>query len=136
MTYVPTEADSPYIRMGGETPVKAVAARFYDHVDADEPELARLHPLDAEGRVSPGARERFALFLVEWTGGPTLYSPTHGHPRLRMRHADVPVTAGMAAAWLRCMDAAMGDVGVETEVRAFLMMRFAEISENLRNIRE
>jgi len=135
MTYVPTEADSPFHRLGGEVGVQAIAARFYDHMDADEPELARLHALDANGKVSAGSRARFGLFLVEWTGGPPVYSPVHGHPRLRMRHGDVPVDGAMIAAWLRCMGKAMAEAGVDAEVHAFLMGRFGQICENLRNIR-
>lgn len=113
--------------------MRALAARFYDHMDEDEPALARLHQLDEAGRVSAGARERFALFLVEWLGGPLLYSPVHGHPRLRMRHARVPIDGAMRDAWLRCMNAAMDDVGVPSHTRPFLAQRFAEVAEFLRN---
>ncbi len=136
MTYQPTEADSPFHRMGGEAGVRAIAGRFYDWMDAEQPELARLHPLDARGRVSPAARERFALFLVEWSGGPQLYSPVHGPPKLRMRHADVPVSRDMKDAWLHCMARALEEAGVDAEVQDLLAMRFGEIGENLRNIRE
>ena len=51
-------------------------------MDATEPELARLHELDAEGRVSRRSRDNFGLFLIEWLGGPRNFSATRGHPRL------------------------------------------------------
>jgi hemoglobin len=134
MTWIPTQDDSPYHRIGDEPAVRALVTRFYDHVDADEPSLARLHEHDEQGHVSAAARERFALFLVEWLGGPMVYSPTHGHPRLRMRHARLPIDAAMQQAWLRCMGRAMDDVGVDGELREFLDARFAEIAGNLRNV--
>lgn len=128
--------DMPFHRLGGEARARELAARFYDHMDADEPALARLHELDAEGRVSSGSRERFASFLVEWLGGPKAYSPVHGHPRLRMRHARVPVDVAMRDAWLRCMESAMDDLAVEGELRAYLSARFAEVADFMRNVPE
>src|SRR3954463_8931412 len=81
----------PFDELGGEAPVRALVELFYDVMDRDEPELGRLHPLDDAGRVSRASRDRFALFLVGWLGGPQDYVAAHGHPRLRMRHARVPV---------------------------------------------
>jgi len=133
MSWTPTQDDAPYHRLGGEEAVRALAKRFYDHMDAEEPALARLHDLDAEGKVSARSREHFALFLVEWLGGPPLYSPVKGHPRLRLRHGKVTVNTAMRDAWLRCMQHAMDDCGIEGEVRTFLDARFAEVAEFLRN---
>ena len=48
-------------------------------------------PLYPEEDLGP-AEERFRLFLVQYWGGPTTYSDTRGHPRLRMRHAPFAVT--------------------------------------------
>ena len=78
-------------------------------------------------------REAFALFLVEWLGGPNEYSAKHGHPRLRMRHAHVAVDASMRDAWLRCMTAALVHENVDDEVRDYLGRRFAEVADFLRN---
>ena len=50
-----------------------------------------LRPLYPEEDLGP-AEERFLLFLVQYWGGPTTYSDTRGHPRLRMRHAPFAVT--------------------------------------------
>ena len=124
---------SPFDAIGGDEIVRRLATRFYDRMDTDEPALANLHDHDAEGRVSPRTRERFTRFLIEWLGGPALYSPREGHPRLRMRHARVPIDASMRDAWLRCMEGAMDDVGVRGDTRAFLSQRFAEVADFLRN---
>lgn len=133
MTWTPTETDNPYTRIGGEAAARALAEAFYDAMDAHEPELARLHPLDAEGRVARKARDAFASFLVEWLGGPAVYSPVHGHPRLRMRHGRVPVDESMRDAWLRAMKRAMDARGIDGEVRAYLDVRFGEVADFLRN---
>ena len=43
-------------------------------------------PLYPEGSETKGARERLALFLIQYWGGPDTYMQERGHPRLRMRH--------------------------------------------------
>jgi len=131
--WVPTLDDTPYHRLGGEEAVRALAHAFYDAMDTAEPVLARLHELDAEGRVNTGTRERFGLFLVGWLGGPQHYMERHGHPRLRMRHGHLPVDTGMRDAWLRCMQKALDARGVTGGLRRFLEERFAQVADFLRN---
>jgi hemoglobin len=135
MSFTPDATDSPFARVGGEARVRALVERFYDHMDAHEPALAHLHRCDAQGRVDRGSRDRFALFLIGWLGGPQTYMERHGHPRLRMRHGRVTVDVAMRDAWLRCMTAAMDAElpDLDREVRAFLDARFAEVADFLRN---
>lgn len=128
------EKVTPFELVGGEVVVRALVARFYDHMDAHEPALSRLHETDERGHVAPAARERFTLFLIGWLGGPQDYVARHGHPRLRMRHARVPVNEAMREAWLRCMRAALEAQGVAGPVRAFLEERFADVAAFLRNV--
>lgn len=132
MAWIPTREDSPFHRLGEER-ARALAARFYDHMDESEPALAALHEVEADGKVSSGTRSRFAHFLVEWLGGPSVYSSVHGHPRLRMRHAKVKVDDPMKEAWLRCMQKAMDDLAIDGELRSFLDGRFAEVATFLVN---
>ena len=117
----------PFDLVGGREPTLALAEAFYDAMDAHEPVLAKLHSLDEEGRVSRAAREKFGLFLVGWLGGPQEYMAQHGHPRLRMRHANVPVDSAMRDAWLRCMARAMDARAIHGELRSFLDAQFAQI---------
>jgi hemoglobin len=124
---------TPFQALGHDAAI-ALANRFYDHMDAHEPALVALHRCDESGtRVAPIVRERFASFLVEWLGGPQDYSRANGHPRLRMRHAHVAVDVAMRDAWLRCMNAALAHESVNEEVRDYLVKRFAEVADFLRN---
>jgi hemoglobin len=124
---------TPFEQIGGEAKVRALVERFYDAMSELEPELARLHPLDGEGRVSRESRDRFALFLIGWLGGPQEYMRLHGHPRLRMRHAQVPVDLRMRDAWLRCMAQALDAEPVDPPLRTLLSQRFSEVADFLRN---
>lgn len=122
----------PFDHLGHEGAV-ALAARFYDHMDAHEPALVAVHPNDGQGHVSQTVRDNFAAFLVEWLGGPRIYSTVHGHPRLRMRHGHVPIGTDQRDAWLRCMNVALEHPEVSADVRDYLRQRFAEVADFLRN---
>jgi hemoglobin len=128
------DLDSPFQMVGGRAVTERLAARFYEVMEQYEPALAAVHRQTAAGGIDPTVKERFALFLVGWLGGPQEYMEKHGHPRLRMRHARVPVDETMRDAWLRCMSRAMDDVGVAGRVRIFLDQRFAEVANFLMNV--
>ena len=126
-------AETPFALLGGADRVRALVERFYDVMSDREPALAALHEC-VDGVVSRGMRDRFGLFLIGWLGGPQDYVAQHGHPRLRMRHARVAVNVAMRDAWLRCMIAAMDDLGVTGDVRSFLDARFGEVADFMRNV--
>ena len=126
--------ETPYELVGGSDAVRTLVERFYDIMSDREPELAHLHPCTPDGRVAREPRDRFAMFLIGWLGGPEDYVQKHGHPRLRMRHARVAVNVAMRDAWMRCMTAAMEHHGITGEVRTFLDARFAEVADFLRNV--
>jgi hemoglobin len=127
-----TEA-TPFSELGGKDAVYALAHAFYDAMEREEPELTAQHRLAEPGRVHPEVRERFALFLVGWLGGPQDYVAQHGHPRLRMRHARVLVNIDMRDAWIRSMQRALDERAVTGALRTFLDERFAEVADFMRN---
>jgi hemoglobin len=123
---------TPFERIGGEANVRALAERFYDAMDEHEPALAALHPLE-NGKVSRAARDKFALFLVGWLGGPQEYVRLNGHPRLRMRHAHVPVSQAMRDAWMRSMRLALNHENIDADLRAFLEEKLGDVADFMRN---
>ncbi len=125
---------TPFELVGGADRVRSLVERFYDVMAEREPALARLHVCTADGRVDRGSRDRFALFLIGWLGGPDDYVAQHGHPRLRMRHNRVSVDVAMRDAWLRCMQAALDAEHIAGDVRTFLDGRFAEVADFMRNV--
>jgi hemoglobin len=84
-----------YDEIGGYPTIAKIVDRFYEGVAEDEV----LRPLYPEQDLGPAA-ERFTLFLAQYWGGPTTYSDTRGHPRLRMRHAPFAVTPVARDHWL------------------------------------
>jgi hemoglobin len=127
---------TPYDALGGRDSVNALAERFYDVMSETEPALAAIHECDPTGVVARRPRDRFALFLLGWLGGPDDYVQANGHPRLRMRHGRVKVNLAMRDAWLRCMQTAMNDRQINGEVRTYLDTRFAEVADFMRNVED
>jgi len=133
MPFVPSATHTPYEALGGEPAVRVLVEHFYDAMSTLEPPLAALHPCDADGRVSRGSRDRFALFFIGWLGGPQAYVAQFGHPRLGMRHARVPIDTSMSEAWMRCMRHAFDECGVTGDIRGYLDARLGEVAAFLRN---
>jgi hemoglobin len=128
--------DNPYREIGGRETVLGLVERFYDIMEQMEPELAAVHEIDGDGKISRRNRDRFGSFLLGWLGGPDDYVRANGHPRLRMRHGRVPVDTALRDAWLRCMFAAMDGCAVPAPVNAFLRQRFSEVADFLRNVED
>src|SRR3954453_16416545 len=99
-----------YDAIGGYPTIVKIVTCFYEGVAEDEV----LRPLYPEEDLAPAA-ERFTMFLVQYWGGPTTYSDTRGHPRLRMRHAPFAVTPKAGDHWLAHFRAGLDEVGLTPE---------------------
>ncbi|MFJ3879604.1 globin [Streptomyces sp. NPDC090077] len=104
-----------YEQVGGEATFRRLVHRFYQGVAGDP----LLRPMYPEEDLGP-AEERFALFLMQYWGGPTTYSENRGHPRLRMRHAPFQVDAAAHDAWLAHMRVAVDELGLAPQHEAQL----------------
>jgi hemoglobin len=120
----------PYDLIGGESVVRGLVDRFYDLMDL-EPGYAALRA--AHGTDLAGAREKLFMFLSGWLGGPPLYTEQHGHPRLRMRHMPFSIGVLERDQWVACMDQAMGEVGIDSQMRARLKASFMQTADWMRN---
>lgn len=112
-----TDVEGPtlYARMGGEATFAHIAKVFYQGV-ATDPVLKPMYP---EADLAP-AEERLRLFLGQYWGGPSTYSATRSHPRLRMRHAPYAVTPAARDRWLTHMLSGVDSVQLEPELDAML----------------
>lgn len=95
---------------GGET-FRRLVAKFYEGVAAD-PILRPIYP-DAD---LADAQERLFLFLQQYWGGPSTYSETRGHPRLRLRHAPFEIGVVQRDAWLGHMRVAVTSLTLSTDL--------------------
>jgi hemoglobin len=92
---------SLFERVGGQAWFVRLVDDFYDAVE-DDPVLRPLYPANLVG-----SRNRLAMFLARYFGGPAAYSAARGHPRLRMRHFRFTIGPPERDAWLRLMTEAV-----------------------------
>ena len=121
---------TPFEWIGGEQKVHALVERFYDLMDL-EPKYAALRA--AHGTELARARQNLFWFLCGWLGGPAHYTDRFGHPRLRMRHMPFSIGVLERDQWLACMDEAMGDVGIDPDLRRRLNESFFQTADWMRN---
>ncbi len=119
---------TPFDALGGQERIRSIVDRFYDIVDADAPNLRAMLPED-----DAVSRQKLFEYLVEWTGGPDLYSSHRGHPRMRMRHMPFAIGEAEVDAWLACMERSLDDNEVAGPVRAFLDGKFTALAQHMRN---
>ncbi|GAA4573434.1 globin [Micromonospora coerulea] len=101
--------------IGGEPTFRKLVDEFYAGVATDP----LLRPMYPEEDLGPAA-DRFALFLMQYWGGPNTYSAQRGHPRLRMRHAPFRIGAAERDAWLHHMRRAVDRLDLPPELAGAL----------------
>ena len=123
-------APTPYVRLGGAEAVRALVDRFYDLMDLEAAyaDLRRVHGSDLGS-----ARDKLTWFLSGWLGGPDLYIERFGHPRLRARHLPFSIGVVERDQWLACMNQAMGEQGVDEDLRVRLLQAFFQTADWLVN---
>lgn len=103
--------------MGGAETIRRMVEAFYPKVQ-EHPLLGPLFPED----ITPVMEKQY-LFLTQFFGGPPLFSEQYGHPMMRARHLPFEITPERAAAWLGCMEKALVEIGMERDVREFVLER-------------
>lgn len=121
---------APFEGFGGEDRVITLVERFYDLMDI-EPSYSDLRAV--HGSDLSRARQHLFWFLCGWLGGPQHYTERFGHPRLRQRHMPFAIGIKERDQWLACMDQAMGEIGLDGELRRRLRESFFQTADWMRN---
>jgi len=124
------ESSTPYELIGGDAGVRALVERFYDLMDS-APEAATIRKLHAASLKA--SREKLYMYLTGWTGGPPIYVEKHGHPRLRARHLPFHISSRERDEWLWCMDRALDEQEMPSQVRNFLREKLHALADHMRN---
>ncbi len=121
---------SMYERIGGAVAVDRLVEAFYGHMDS-LPEAKTIRDMHAADLGS--VKIVLKRYLSEWTGGPKLYSPEKGHPRLRQRHMGFSIGNAERDAWLLCMRKALGETIGDPTARAELDFNMTKLADWMRN---
>ena len=128
-----TDADvqvSMFERIGGAVAIDRLVEAFYRRMDS-EPEAATIRAMHASDLGPVGSVLK--RYLSEWTGGPKLYSPEKGHPRLRQRHMGFAIGDAERDAWLLCMRGALAETVQDEAARADIDAALTKLADWMRN---
>ncbi len=121
---------SMFERIGGAVVIDRLVEAFYLRMDT-LPEATTIRAMHAPD-LSP-VKSVLKRYLSEWTGGPKLYSPEKGHPRLRLRHMGFAIGNAERDAWLLCMRGAMAETIADNIARQELDAALTKLADWMRN---
>lgn len=121
---------SMFERIGGSATIDCLVDRFYERMETlPEAQVIRaMHAADL-GVI----RDVLKRYLIEWTGGPRLYSVEKGHPRLRQRHFGFAIGDAERDAWMLCMRGALEETVIDAAARQDLDKALAGLADWMRN---
>lgn len=121
---------SMFDRIGGAVSIDRLVESFYRRMDTlpEAKTIRAMHAADL-GQVKSVLKR----YLSEWTGGPKLYSPEKGHPRLRQRHMGFPIGNAERDAWLLCMRGALEETVVDDAARQEIDAALTKLADWMRN---
>ena|SRR5450755_2434522 len=112
----------------GEDGFERLVAAFYKQIPGD-PILGPMYPADDLA----GAEERLREYLIYRFGGPERYIEARGHPRLRARHMQFPITVAASDRWFELMTRALAEASLPREAEPVLRNFFSNMATFLRN---
>ncbi|AKG73357.1 globin [Salinicoccus halodurans] len=116
----------PFKQIGEEKLYRMIDI-FYSYV-ADDDRMNFLFPDDL---AETAYKQK--LFQTQFLGGPNLYNQEYGHPMMKMRHMPFRITPKAKEAWLENMEKAMNDVGLDPELKSFLLARYTMTANHMVN---
>ena len=123
------EGDASFQAAGGQAGIRRLVDRFFDIMAAD-PKYATIyhwHPEDKE--IS---RDKLALFLCGWMGGPKPFVEKYGRIRIPEVHRHLAVTEVERDQWLECMSRALAEQNYPPALIKYLQLQFYIPAERVR----
>lgn len=121
---------SMFERIGGAVVIDRLVEAFYRRMDT-LPEARAIRAMHADDLGA--VKSTLKRYLSEWTGGPKLYSPEKGHPRLRQRHMGFQIGNAERDAWLLCMRGALEETVADAAARQDLDAAMTKLADWMRN---
>ena len=114
--------DTSFHAMGGEPGIRRLVDHFYDALETfpEAAAIRSLHPPDLAL-----SRDKLTAFLTGWLGGPPRYNERFGSIRIPSAHAHLPIRGEDRDNWLRCMQAAVDQLDIPDDFRAYFMREIA-----------
>ena len=123
------KGDATYQAAGGQVGIRRLVDCFFD-IMASDPHYATIYQWHPEDKET--SRDKLALFLCGWMGGPRLFEEKYGRVRIPEAHRHLQVTAVERDQWLGCMSRALAEQDYPPELVNYLMQQFYIPAERVR----
>ena len=123
------ERDSTYQAAGGQTGIRKLVDCFFDIMGSD-PRYQTIydwHPVDREE-----SRDKLALFLCGWMGGPRPFVEKYGSISIPAVHQHLQVTELERDLWLECMGRALHQQEYPRALTEYLLRQLFIPAERIR----
>ncbi|HHL31570.1 MAG TPA: globin [Oceanospirillales bacterium] len=114
--------DASYQAAGGETGIRKLVDDFYQQMETQQrgKHIRAMHK-DELGLI----KDKLALFLMGWLGGPRNYAKKYGGISIPMVHKHLIINEEERDAWLFCMGQALQYQDYEPEFKDYLLKQLA-----------
>lgn len=121
--------DTSYQAAGGRPGIYEVVHRFYEYMERlPEAEAVRaMHAVDLTD-----VREKLAVFLIAWLGGPNEYRERFGPISIPGFHAQFAIDETARDAWLLCMSRAVDEQPWAETFKLYFMQAVSVPAERVR----
>lgn len=127
---VPYGTGGASYQAAGESPgIYKVVHRFYEHMES-LPQARALRAMHAVDLTE--IREKLAVFLVAWLGGPNEYRERFGPISIPGFHARFAIDEAARDAWLLCMARAVDEQSWAETFKTYFMQAISVPAERVR----
>lgn len=123
--------DATYQAAGGQAGIRRLVDSFFDIMGSDPRYrvIFGMHPADNEM-----SRDKLALFLCGWMGGPRFFIEKYGQISLPGAHRHLPITAVDRDLWLDCMARALALQEYPSSLVEYLQRQLYFPAERIRSV--
>ena len=121
--------DASFQAAGGRDGLAQLVLRFYQYMDnLDEARAIRaMHAAELDA-----VRDKLAVFLAAWLGGPNEYRTRFGPISIPGMHARFSIDEAERDAWMLCMTRAVDDQPWSVAFKAYFLRAIAVPAERVR----
>ncbi|MDH5354248.1 MAG: group II truncated hemoglobin [Gammaproteobacteria bacterium] len=125
------EADTTFQAAGGQAGIRKLVDTFFDIMGSNPAyqKIYHWHPDDIG--VS---RDKLALFLCGWMGGPRLFPEKYGPIAIPVVHRHLDVTEVERDMWLECMKEALAQQDYPKSLQHYLIEQLYVPAERVRQV--
>jgi hemoglobin len=123
--------DSSYKAAGEETGVRKLVDEFYRQMETLEQgqQIRAMHKDDLNV-----IKDKLALFLMGWLGGPRKYGEKYGSISIPKAHQHLVIGEEERDAWLFCMTEALKNQDYHDDFKHYLIEQLAFPAERIRQV--